>query len=390
MSKRIGSAAAGGPRHERMRERFPVLSTRTYLNSCSCGALATDVAAAVRQYLDERTEKGSDWVYWAGRYEAVRAAVAALLGAGEDEIAVTASASAGINAIASSMDFSGPRNKVVISDFEFPTNAQIWYAQERRGAIVHRVPERDGAIALEQFAAAIDEQTLIVAVTHVCYRNGVKLDIARIAEIARQKGAMLLVDAYQSLGTCDFDVRRMGADFVVGGMVKYLLGTSGIGFLYVRRELVNALVPTVTGWFAQDDIMAMDITGYRPAGNARRFEAGTPPVMNCYAALAGLGVLAEYGLEFIERRIAELTSSIVAAASDAGYALATPKDPAQRGALVALRTHDEEALVGLLGERGIVTSSRSGNLRISPHFYNQPEDVDTLMRELARHRHLLV
>lgn len=382
--------SADEPLRQAIRGRFPVLSRKIYLNSCSCGALASDVIAAFEQYVDDRMEKGSDWDSWVAKNEAARDAVAGLLGAGRDEIAVTASASAGINAVASSLDFSGTRNKVVISDFEFPTNAQIWYAQERRGAKVQRVAEQDGAIPLERFEAAIDEETLIVAVTHVCYRNGVKLDVAAIAEIARRKGALLLVDGYQSVGTCDFDVRRVGADFVVGGMVKYLLGTAGIGFLYARRELADSLVPTVTGWFAQEDIPAMDVTGYHPAAGARRFEAGTPPVVNCYAAVAGLGILAEYGMAFIEQRIAELTATVVAAAREAGYTLATPEAPESRGALVALRTHDEETLVSLLAAEDIVTSSRSGNLRISPHFYNEPADVDAMMRALAKHRHLLV
>jgi selenocysteine lyase/cysteine desulfurase len=373
-----------------IRARFPLLRCKTYLNSCSYGALATDVMAAFQEYLDDRMQKGTDWNYWITKNDAARAAVAGLLGADSDEVAVTASASAGINSVASALDFSKPRNKVVITDLEFPTNAQIWYAQERRGAQVVRVAETGGSIPLERFDDAIDDETLIVAVTHVCYRNGVKLDVSGIAGIARSKGALLLVDGYQSLGTCDFDVRRIQPDFVVGGMVKYLLGTAGIGFLYVRRELIRSLVPTVTGWFAQSDIFAMDTTAYRPADNARRFESGTPPVVNCYAAVAGINVLAEYGMPFIEERIAGLTESIVTAAKAEGYTLDTPEAPAERGALVTLRTHDENALVSRLEEQGIVTSSRFGNLRISPHFYNEHEDIDRLMRELRKNRHLLV
>ncbi|MGH8168607.1 MAG: aminotransferase class V-fold PLP-dependent enzyme, partial [Woeseiaceae bacterium] len=279
---------------------------------------------------------------------------------------------------------------VVISEFEFPTNAQIWYAQERRGAEVVRVPEVDGYISVEQFEAAIDEDTLIVAVTQVCFRNGARLDIPVIVEIAKSKGALVLVDGYQSLGTFDFDVRKVHADFVVGGMVKYLLGTAGIGFVYARQELIDSLVPTVTGWFAQSDIFAMDTTRYDPAPNARRFEMGTPPVVNCYAAEAGLELLAEFGMPLIESRISELTAAIIAEAKNAGYRLAVPDDPLRHGALITLRTHDEDALVSWLEKRDIVTSSRSGNLRISPHFYNDHDDIDKLYRALLKQRHLLV
>lgn len=373
-----------------VRERFPVLGRKTYLNSCAYGALATDVSAALQKYIEDRLEKGTDWDYWVARNDATRAAVAAFIGAQPAEVAVTASASAGINSVASALNFAKPRNKVVISDFEFPTNAQIWYAQAPRGAEIVRVAEEDGYIPLERFDAAIDEETLIVAVTHVCFRNGARLDIPGIAEIARRKGALLLVDGYQSLGTLDFDVRLSGADFVVGGMVKYLLGTAGIGFLYVRDDLIRQLVPTVTGWFAQADIFAMDTTRYCPADDARRFEMGTPPVVNCYAAEAGLRVLGEYGMPFIEARIRELTAAIVAEAKKAGYELAVPEDPERHGALIALRAHDDNALVAILESKGIVTSCRAGNLRISPHFYNDHDDIDALMRELRRNRHLLV
>ena len=373
-----------------IRSRFPVLEKKTYLNSCAYGALATDVMAALQKYMNDRLEKGTDWDYWVARNESVRTAVADFLRANTGEVAVTTSASAGINSIASALSFEQARNKVVISDFEFPTNAQIWYAQELRGARVVRVPEEDGYIPVENFEAAIDEETLIVAVTQVCFKNGARLDIPAIVEIARSKGALVLVDGYQGLGTLDFDVQKVSPDFVVGGMVKYLLGTAGIGFLYVRRALIESLVPTVTGWFAQSDIFAMDTTRYDPAPDARRFEMGTPPVPNCYAAEAGLQILAEIGLPAIEKRSVEQTSAIISEAKAAGYTLAVPDDAERHGALITLRTHDENALVASLEDEGIVTSCRFGNLRISPHFYNNHDDIDTLFGALQRHKHLLI
>ncbi len=373
-----------------IRSRFPVLEKKTYLNSCAYGALSTDVMAALQKYMNDRLEKGTDWDYWVARNESVRTAVADFLRANIDEVAVTASASAGINSIASALSFEQARDKVVISDFEFPTNAQIWYAQELRGARVLRVPEEDGYIPVENFETAIDEETLIVAVTQVCFRNGARLDIPAIVEIARRKGALVLLDGYQGLGTLDFDVQKVSPDFVVGGMVKYLLGTAGIGFLYVRRALIESLVPTVTGWFAQSDIFAMDTTRYDPAPDARRFEMGTPPVPNCYAAEAGLQILAEIGLPAIENRIVELTSAIISEAKAAGYTLAVPDDAERHGALITLRTHDENALVASLEDEGIVTSCRFGNIRIAPHFYNNHDDIDTLFRALQRHEHLLI
>ena len=384
------SPGTAEPDWAKIRSEFPVLERKTYLNSCAYGALATDVTDALHCYIQDRNEKGTDWNYWVERNDSVRNSVANFLGAAADEIAITASASAGINSIASALKFDQSRYKVVISDFEFPTSAQIWHAQELRGAKVVHVPEKDGYIPVEHFEAAIDDETLIVAVTQVCFRNGAKLDIPAIAEIARRKGALFLMDGYQGFGTMDFDVHQAGVDFAVGGMLKYLLGTAGIGFLYVREPLIKKLVPTATGWFAQADIFAMDTSGYNPSPTARRFEMGTPPVPNCYAAEAGLQILEDVGLPAIEYRIGELTAAIKAEASKAGYSLAVPDDPARHGALITLRTHDEYALVETLENQGIVTSSRFGNLRISPHFYNNQDDIDSLFRALREQKHLLV
>jgi selenocysteine lyase/cysteine desulfurase len=291
--------------------------------------------------------------------------------------------------VASALRFDGPRNKVVITDFEFPTNAEIWYAQELRGARVVRVAEENGRIPLEKLEQAIDEETLIVATAQVAFRHGAKQDIPAIAEIARRKGALMMADTYQAIGTMQFDVKKAGVDFAVGGMLKYLLGTAGIGFLYVREGLIRSLTPTATGWFAQEDIMAMDITRYAPAMSARRFEAGTPPVPNTYMAEAGLAIVHEVGLEAIEHRIGELTAAIKDAARQAGYRLASPADPAQHGAMITLRSSDDHGLVARLAEDNIVVSCRNGNLRISPHFYNNEADIEHLFRALHKHRDLL-
>ncbi len=381
---------SNGQDWEQLRSRFPVLQKKTYLNSCSYAALASEVEASLKRYLEHRNDKGADWDYWVGRNEAVRNSMARLLGAESNEVAVTASASAGINSLASALKFDGPRNKVVITDFEFPTNAQIWYAQESRGARVVRIAQENGRIPLEKFEQVIDEETLIVATAQVAFRHGAKQDIPAIAEIARRKGALTMVDSYQALGTMPFDVKKAGVDFVVGGMLKYLLGTAGIAFLYVRRGLIESLTPTVTGWFAAEDIMAMDITAYTPSTTARRFEAGTPPVPNTYMAEAGLAIVHEVGLEAIESRIGQLTTAIKDASIEAGYRLASPLDPARHGAMITLRSNDDNRLVASLAEDNIVVSCRNGNLRISPHFYNNEADIEHLFRALHQRQNLLV
>ena len=372
-----------------LRARFPLLAQERFINSCSYGVLSTDVEAAFHSYLADRHRHGSHWDAWIGHYEALRADFALLLGASVDEIAVTTSASAGINAVASALRFDGGRDKVVITDFEFPTNAQIWHAQAMRGAKVAQIAGDERTPLLERLAQTIDETTRIVAVTHVCYRNGERLDVAAIARMARAKGALVLIDGFQAVGTMPIDVAALDCDFYVGGTLKYLLGTAGVAFLYARAATTAALEPTATGWFAQADIGAMDHRAHTPAPSARRFEAGTPPVPNVYAARAGLAILAEAGLPAIGARIAMLTARIAEHAAALGIPMATPTDPDRHGAMMALRSHDAPAMVDALHGERIVTSSRDGNVRLSPHFYNSAADIDEVFNAIGRHRALM-
>ena len=368
------------PDFDALRREFPVLQHKTYLNSGSYCALARPVKAAFETYLEDRLAIGSSWDLWTAKNESVRALTAQLLGASPDEIAVTASVSAGLNSLASALDFSGARNKVVISDFEFPTNAQIWHAQEPRGAqVVHVHRDASGYIPAERFADAIDERTQLVAITHVCFRNGAKLDIPGIVRIARAKGAKVLLDCYQSVGSMELNVKTLDVDFAVGGMLKYLLGTAGIGFMYVRDAFTQSLVPTNSGWFAQADIAAMDISANTPAPNARRFEAGTPAVVNCYAAEAGLKLLLEVGTPNIEKRVYALTRRCMERLVEIGWPSITPTEDSRRGANVCVPSRDPAGLCAEMAKRNIVTSYRDNNLRAMFHFYNNDDDIEAFI-----------
>jgi selenocysteine lyase/cysteine desulfurase len=370
-----------------LRERFPVLARKTYLNSGSYCALADSVRAAINAYMDDRLLLGANWDVWVAKNEAVRSAMAALLRAAPDEIAVTASASAGLNALASAFDFSQRRNKVIVSDFEFPTNAQIWHAQELRGARVVHVPrDADGYIPLESFARLIDEETQLVAVTQVCFRNGARLDIPGIVRLAHERGARVLLDCYQAVGGLTVDVKKLDVDFAVGGMLKYLLGTAGIGFLYVRGVLIPALTPTNSGWFAQENIFAMDITANRPSPTARRFEAGTPAVVNCYAAEAGLKIILEVGTDVIEQRVRELTRRCLTGLESIGWASVTPPQDERHGPMVCIASRDTKRLFATLMEQGIVASFRDNNIRATVHFYNSDDDIDRFVAALKESR----
>ena len=373
-----------------LRERFPIFKNKTYLNSCSQGALSIDVQLAYAQYLRDWEEQGSPWELWVEKLEATRHAFAGLINALPDEVAVTGSVSYSVSSLISALDFSGDRRKIVVSDFEFPTIGQNAHAQEGQGVKVVHVHNAGNSIPLERFADAIDEQTKLVAITHVCYRNGVMLDVPAIVELAHRKGALVLLDAYQSLGTLPIDVKALGVDFLVGGTLKYLLASSGQAYLYVRKDLLPTLDPTAVGWFTQANIFAMDNSAHTPAPNARKFEAGSPPVPNLYATLAGIKVVQQVGPANIRREVLTWTNAIKEGAMRRGWNLVSPVDPDRHGALVTLRSHKVDLLVKWLAADDIIVSSRDDNLRISPHFYNNMQDVNRLIDGLTKHKQLLV
>jgi selenocysteine lyase/cysteine desulfurase len=383
----VGSARVGAA----IRSEFPIFEHTTYLNSCSQGALSHRVRQAYEEYLEGWDANGAEWEHWVERAETARAAFARLLHADPAELAVTTSVSQGVNGIVSALPLErGGRPKIVISEYEFPTVGQIAHAQELRGAeVVHVLPDADGSIPVERFAAAIDERTALVCCTTLSYRTGHRQDVAEIARIAHERGALCLADSYQALGALDMDVRALGVDFVTGGTVKYLLASAGLGFLFVRRELLGELLPTQTGWFADEDIFQMDISDYSPAGDARRFDAGTPPVPNIYAGVAGISLIEDAGVSAIEEHVCGLTARLLDGLTELGATVATPRQPDRRGPLVCVHSTDVDTLVRELAEERIVTSQREDRLRVALHLYNTTDDVDAVLDALRTRRHLL-
>jgi selenocysteine lyase/cysteine desulfurase len=371
-----------------VRDRFPIFETLTYINSCSQGALSDVVRAAYEDYLTNLQTKGSDWDAWVGKQEEVRGLVGRLLNTGAENVALTASASVALSAIASSVDFSGERSVIVTTDLDFPTAAQVWHAQERRGAEVRTIAtDASGVLDLDELERAVDGRTAIVSVPHVCYRNGAHVDLTAAVEIARRHGALVVVDAYQSVGARPIDVEALAPDFLVGGALKYLLSSPGTGFMYVNPATTANLVPTSTGWFAARDIFAMSIDSYDPATSARRYEAGTPAVPSLYAAAAGIALLLEVGVEATAEHVAGLCGRLRAGVADMGGTVVTPASAP--GPLIAVRSTDVDALVAAMAADGVVVSSRDGNLRVSPHLYNSEADIDRALAVLRDHKELL-
>lgn len=371
------------------RSHFPIFRDRVYVNSCSQGALADEVRQAFDAFLDSWDAEGSPWEAWVVEVERLRSSFARFVGASDDEVAVLPSASAGINAVASALRFEGPRDGVVMGEFEFPTMAQVWLAQQRRGARIAWARPRGETLDVDAYAALVDERTLVVPATHVCFRNGFRLDVAALARLCRERGAYLFLDDYQRTGSAPLDVHALGVDFMVTGCLKYLLGPAGVAFLYVRKELIERLEPTVTGWFGRVDPFAFAIDRLDWSPSARRFEAGTPPVPNAFAARAGIELLLRYGAEPIEARVRALAGRLIEQARQHGFVVATPAEAERRSSLVVLRSSDAARLVERLKSHGVLGSSRGDGLRISFHGYNTAADVDAVVAALQAERALL-
>jgi selenocysteine lyase/cysteine desulfurase len=372
---------------EAVRAQFPIFKNKIFLNSCSQGALSEAVEASLLAHIRSWHEHGSPWDQWVEEYENARASFARFIGAERDEVAVVPSASAGINSVASALHF-GQRRKVVMGEFEFPTMGQIWLAQRPRGAEIEFLEAKNGRICAECYAQAIDEQTLIVPVTQVCFMNGFRSDVASIVKEAHERGALVMLDGYQDCGTRPIDVKALGVDFYVTGALKYLLCPSGIAFLYVRRDLIRSLTPTVTGWFAQQNPFAFDVKHFEPASTARRFEAGSPPLPNVYCIPAALSLLDGVGYAAVAEHIQTLSRALTDGARNLQIKIKSPLDCV--GPLVVLQMKDAEAMVQKMAANNIVVSNRMDGLRVSFHLYNTFNDVGAVLDLLKQNLDLVV
>jgi selenocysteine lyase/cysteine desulfurase len=364
-----------------IRSRFPLLAQKVYLNSCSQGALCDAVEDGLRDYIASWHAHGSPWDMWVDQYEAARAQFASFIGATANEVAIVPYASAGINSVASALTFT-ERKKVVLGEFEFPTMGHIWLAQQKRGAHIQFVPAVGDRIRLEDYENAIDRDTLIVPVTGVCFMNGFRSPVHDVVRMAHDQGALAMLDDYQDCGTRPVDVRKLNVDFYVTGTLKYLLGPPGLAFLYVRKDLIETLQPTITGWFAQSNPFAFDVKHLELAPTARRFEAGSPPVPNIYAAVRGITLLQDVGLDNVSTHIAKLVRALLDGAKNLGIRPKTPSDSV--GPLVVLQCPEAAALVERLAAKNIVCSSRHDGLRLSFHLYNTLNDVEVVLGALEQ------
>jgi kynureninase len=270
----------------------------------------------------------------------------------------------------------------VLAELDFPTVAYQWMV--RPGVEIVRVPSDDGvSIDPQRMADAIDDRTAIVSISHVFYATGAIQQTQPIAEAARRHGAFFIVDAYQSAGQVPIDVGALGADALVTGPLKWLLGGPGLAYIHVGDEWLHRLRPTITGWFAARDQFAFDIHHFDFRDDARRFELGTPALPTVHSALGGQDIIDEVGVAAIRARNSELTEHLLARLHDRGFSVRGARDPLLRSALVMVAHADPAAAVQRLTRHDIIVDARPGYVRVSPHFYNTPDELDLFVDVLA-------
>ena len=361
---------------DRWREDFPILRSVAHLGNCSQSAQSKQVLAGIQRYLDNWGSVGMDWDSWMEEIDLAKAEFAKLIGAEPDEIAIASSVSDLVSSVANSLDYTGRRKKVVVTDMEFPTVDYIWLANQRHGAKVDFVSVNENhEIDINEYERYIDEDTLLTSITQVYYLNGFKQDIKAIADIAHRKGSLILVDAYQCLGTEPLNVKEMNIDILVSGCLKYLFGIPGVAFMYVNKNLIQELKPSVTGWFGQTNPFLFQTRYLDWANKTSRFDTGTPPVLTAYAARAGL----EITVPKIKDRIDMLSAHALNGVAARGLKTISPFDVSKKGGTTAIVCGDKvdsHTMEKLLRDRNVIGSGRGDVIRIAPHFYTKPEEID--------------
>ena len=368
---------------EAWRSQIPILQTTIPMNNCSQAPQAISVREAAERYLDSWRDDVMDWETWIEEVELARTEFARLINADPGDIAVCSSVSQATAAVAGALVYDGPRDTVVVSQAEFPTVGHVWQAHERLGAKLRWVPVERGEISVDRYSETLDDSVALVSACHGYYQTGFKQDLEAL-DLAHGAGALLYVDAYQTLGTHPIDVRSLDVDFLASGNLKYLMGTPGIAFLYVKREIADRLEPNVTGWFGQADPYSFEVDVLDFAAGARRFDTVTPPIPNAYVARAGMEIINKVGPAAIRDWTEELSRQLIEGGRERGLPRIGPDDPARKTPSTAfVCPGDSHVAEVMLRERGVIGSARGQVVRMAPHFYSTYDDVDRALDALT-------
>ena len=368
------------------RAEFPILEHCTYLISNSLGAMPRAVYEQMRAYADSWATRGiRAWEEgWWEMAVGVGDQIAPLLGAAPGEISLHQNVTLTQAVIASCFDFRGPRNKVVMTDLEFPSTQYFYNEQRRHGARIETIPSTDGIrLPLEKFLAAIDETTLLVPISQVLFRSSYIVDARAIIERAHRVGALVILDCFQATGTIPLDVRALGADFAVGGVLKWLCGGPGVAYLYVREDLRARLRPALTGWIAHRRPFAFETGAIDPREDSFRYLNGTPHIPALYACRPGLAILNQVGVPAIRDKSLRMTTRIFTGAKARGWRVNTAGNPAERAGTVSIDCpHAAEVCRELLAREILVDWRPAAGIRLSPHFYNREDECDFALAQM--------
>ena len=364
----------------KFRPEFPILEQTTYLISNSLGAMPHGVYDAMKGYADTWATRGVR--AWEERWWMLAAEVGdeigMLMNAPKGSVSTHQNVTTCQAVVASCFDFSGKRNKIVYSDMNFPSVMYFWEAQQSRGARVHMVKTDDGiTVPLDRLLDAIDETTLLVPISHVIFRSAFIQDAKAIIEKAHKVGALVVLDTFQSLGTVPVDVQALNTDFACGGVLKWLCGGPGVGYLYVRPDLGKKLEPKFTGWTAHQNPFAFEIGANRYTDPPYRFMNGTPHIPALEAARPGLKIIAEAGIDRIREKSKRQTARLIELATKHGWRVNTPRDAEKRGGTVSIEMPDAREVCRELLKREVLVDYRpKAGVRMSPHFYNTDEELE--------------
>ncbi len=370
----------------RWRSEFPILERTTYLISNSLGAMPRGVHDRLGDYAKAWATRGvRAWEEaWWGLAAQVGENLGGLLGAGPGDISLHQNVTLTEAVVASCFDFSGARNKVVMVDMEFPSIVYFYLEQQRRGARVEIIKSEDGiGIPIEKLLAAIDEQTILVPISYVLFRSACIVDARAIIARAHQVGARVVLDIFQAAGTVPVNLRELGVDFAVGGVLKWLCGGPGVAYLYVRSDLRPKLEPTLTGWMAHQRPFDFEIGPIARRDDAYRFMTGTPNVPALYTCQPGLEIIRQVGVERIRAKSLGQTKRIMDAARSRGWRVNTPREDATRGGTVSIDCpHACEVMRELVARNILVDYRPKAGIRMSPHFYTRDEEIDFALEQI--------
>jgi kynureninase len=368
------------------RSEFPIVETCTYLVSHSLGAMPKRTTKYLQQYADEWATRGVR-AWHEGWWEIGRTVgdlLAPILGVQPGTISMHQNVTVAMGVIGSCFMYDGTRRKIVMTDLEFPTNMYLFEGFRRYGAEIVYVPSDDSIRTnLQRLLDAIDDQTVLVPMSVVLFRSAYIQDARAVVEKAHKVGARVVLDVYQAAGTVPLNIEATGADFAVGGSVKWLCGGPGAGYLYVHPDVAKDVFPGLVGWAAHANPFSFATGPITYADGPERFQSGTPNVPSIYAARAGYEIVREVGVEAIRKKSLRLTRRLIDHAQRAGYRLNTPTDDNERGGAVVIDVPNAEAASQELLRRNVIIDYRPGaGIRMAPHFYNTEAEIDHAMQVL--------